>query len=173
MISSKCPVPISFSPPTCSPVQMLQRMTGVFSDRFTMGNILIKATPLILTGLAFSFTYKANLYNIGSGLPLDMIFGSLATLGSAICMYLLRKVCVKGYPLTAMLMPAIWNGVIVGWEIEYFFIEGKFEPIGFLTQGGFVALGELAVMFTLGTGLFYAIKKHNIDKQLKNNRTPG
>ena len=41
-------------------------VTGVFSDRFTMGNILIKATPLILTGLAFSFTYKANLYNIGA-----------------------------------------------------------------------------------------------------------
>ena len=41
-------------------------MTGVFSDKFTMGNILIKATPLILTGLAFSFTYKANLYNIGA-----------------------------------------------------------------------------------------------------------
>ena len=41
-------------------------VTGVFSDRFTMGNILIKTTPLILTGLAFSFTYKANLYNIGA-----------------------------------------------------------------------------------------------------------
>ena len=41
-------------------------VTGVFSDKFTMGNILIKATPLILTGLAFSFTYKANLYNIGA-----------------------------------------------------------------------------------------------------------
>ena len=41
-------------------------VTGVFSDKFTMGNILIKTTPLILTGLAFSFTYKANLYNIGA-----------------------------------------------------------------------------------------------------------
>ena len=135
-------------------------------------NVLALFTPAAIPGLTLGCVVS-NLYNIGSGLPLDMIFGSLATLGSAICMYLLRKVCVKGYPLTAMLMPAIWNGVIVGWEIEYFFIEGKFEPIGFLTQGGFVALGELAVMFTLGTGLFYAIKKHNIDKQLKNNRTPG
>ena len=37
-----------------------------FSDKFTMGNILVKTTPLILTSLAFAFTYKANLYNIGA-----------------------------------------------------------------------------------------------------------
>ncbi len=40
--------------------------TEVFSDKFTMGNILVKTTPLILTSLAFAFTYKANLYNIGA-----------------------------------------------------------------------------------------------------------
>lgn len=37
-----------------------------FSSTFNMGNILIKTAPLILTGLAFAFTYKANLYNIGA-----------------------------------------------------------------------------------------------------------
>ena len=37
-----------------------------FSDTFSMGNILVKTTPLILTSLAFAFTYKANLYNIGA-----------------------------------------------------------------------------------------------------------
>lgn len=40
--------------------------TETFADTFTMGNILIKTAPLILTGLAFAFTYKANLYNIGA-----------------------------------------------------------------------------------------------------------
>ena len=39
---------------------------GVFSDTYTMGNILVKTAPLILTGLAFAFTFKANLYNIGA-----------------------------------------------------------------------------------------------------------
>lgn len=49
------------------PVESLKIMlTEIFSDRFTMGNILIKTTPLILTSLAFAFTYKANLYNIGA-----------------------------------------------------------------------------------------------------------
>lgn len=41
-------------------------LSGTFSDPYSMGNILIKAQPLILTGLAFAFTYKANLYNIGA-----------------------------------------------------------------------------------------------------------
>ena len=44
------------------PVDSLKIMlTETFSDKFTMGNILIKTTPLILTSLAFAFTYKANL----------------------------------------------------------------------------------------------------------------
>lgn len=41
-------------------------VTQVFSNVYSMGNILVKTTPLILTGLAFAFTYKANLYNIGA-----------------------------------------------------------------------------------------------------------
>jgi len=40
--------------------------SSVFSDKYTFAEILSKATPLIFTGLAFAFTYKANLYNIGA-----------------------------------------------------------------------------------------------------------
>ena len=50
-----------------NPIEATKIMfTEVFSDKFTMGNILVKTTPLILTSLAFAFTYKANLYNIGA-----------------------------------------------------------------------------------------------------------
>ena len=38
----------------------------IFSDRYTLGEILVKASPLIFTSLAFAFTYKANLFNIGA-----------------------------------------------------------------------------------------------------------
>lgn len=49
------------------PIESLVIMLSeTFSDKFTMGNILVKTTPLILTSLAFAFTYKANLYNIGA-----------------------------------------------------------------------------------------------------------
>ncbi|MGN0532652.1 MAG: QueT transporter family protein [Eubacterium sp.] len=128
-------------------------------------NVLALFTPAAIPGLTIGCVIS-NLYNIGSGLPLDMIFGSLATLGSAVCIYTLRNVKIKSYPALAMLMPVIWNGVVVGWEIEYFFIEGDFEWIGFLTQGGLVALGEVAVMLTLGTAVYYVMVNRRLDKKL-------
>jgi hypothetical protein len=78
---------------------------------------------------------------------------------------LLRNAKIGKYPLFAMLMPALWNGVIVGWEIEHFFIDGDFTWVGFLTQGGLVALGELGVMFVLGTLLYFVIVGRGLDKK--------
>ena len=127
--------------------------------------ILAIFTPAAIPGLTLGCVVS-NLASIGQGLPLDMIFGSLATLGSVTCMYFLREVKVGKYPLLAMLMPAIWNGVIIGWEIEHFFIDGDFQFVGFLTQGGCVALGELGVMAVLGTALYFVIIKNNLHKKI-------
>ena len=112
-------------------------------------NVLALFTPAAIPGLTLGCVLS-NLVNIGAGLPLDMIFGSLATLGATGCMYALRQVKIKNYPLLSLLMPALWNGVIVGWEIEVFFIDGKFNWISFLTQGGLVALGELGEECKIG-----------------------
>lgn len=128
-------------------------------------NVLALFTPAAIPGLTLGCIIS-NLYSIGQGLPLDMIFGSLATLGATVCIYFLRNVKIKNYPFLAMLMPALWNGVIVGWEIEYFFIEGGFHFSSFLVQDGLVALGELGVMFTLGTALYFAFVKGNIGKRI-------
>lgn len=45
---------------------ILEAGRKILTDRYTMGEILVKATPLIFTSLAFAFTYKANLFNIGA-----------------------------------------------------------------------------------------------------------
>lgn len=128
-------------------------------------NILALFTPTAIPGLTIGCVIS-NLYNIGSGLPLDMIFGSLATLGATLCIYFLRGVKIKNYPLPAMLMPAVWNGVIVGWEIETFFVDGDFIWADFFVQGGLVALGELGVMLILGTLLYFVMIKRKLDKKL-------
>ena len=52
----------------------------------------------------------------------------------------------------------------MGLENEVGFIEGDFEFVGFLTQGGLVALGELGVMAVLGTALYFIIIKNNLNK---------
>ena len=54
-------------------------------------NVLALFTPAAIPGLTLGCVLS-NIYNIGSGLPLDMIFGSLATLGATTAMYLLRNV---------------------------------------------------------------------------------
>ena len=130
-------------------------------------NILALFMPEAIPGLTIGCIIS-NLYSIGQGLPLDMIFGSLATLGATLCIYFLRNAKIKGYPFFAMLMPALWNGVIVGWEIEFFFIDGPFHFGDFLLQGGLVALGELGVMLIPGTILYYTITKRTLDKRLFN-----
>lgn len=126
-------------------------------------NVLALFTPAAIPGLTLGCVI-ANLYSIGQGLPLDMIFGSFATLGATLCIYFLRNAKIKSYPFFAMLMPALWNGVIIGWEIEVFFIETEFGFLSFLIQGGLVAVGELAVMLTLGTALYYALLRQRINK---------
>ena len=122
-------------------------------------------TPAAIPGLTLGCVIS-NIYSIGEGLPLDMIFGSLATLGATLSIWVLQNVKIKDYPIFSMLMPAIFNGLIVGWEIETFFIDGPFNFGDFLFQGGCVALGELGVMLVLGTILYYVIFKRKLDKKL-------
>lgn len=131
-------------------------------------NVLALFSPAAIPGLTIG-CILSNIYNIGTGLPLDMIFGSLATLGATASIYFLRNVKIKNYPFLALLMPALWNGVIIGWEIETFFIEGPFKFGDFLLQGGLVALGELGVLFILGTILYYVITNRSLDKKLFKN----
>ena len=127
--------------------------------------LLAVLTPAAIPGLTLG-CFAANFLFMQT-LPLDMILGSLATLLAAVAMYLLRNVRVKGLPLLAALMPAIFNGIIIGAEIEIFFIEGPFRFTDFLLQGGLVALGELVVCFTLGLLLFKALDRPQIKGFLK------
>ena len=127
--------------------------------------LLCCITPAAIPGLTLG-CFLAN-FLFMEALPVDMILGSLATLLAGLAMYLLRKVQWKKLPLLAALMPAIFNGIIIGLEIEIFFIEGPFHFTSFLIQGGLVALGELAVCFTLGLLLYKALDRPQIRNFLK------
>ncbi len=127
--------------------------------------VLALFTPAAIPGLTVGCALS-NLVFMGA-LPLDVLFGSLATFLAAVCMYKLRDVTFKGIPVAALFMPAVFNGAIIGIEIEIFFIEGSFHFSSFLLQGGLVALGELGVCFTLGVILYKAIKNKKLQKYLK------
>ena len=120
--------------------------------------VLALFTPAAIPGLAvgclvFNMTFAA-------ALPLDWILGSLATLTACAAMWGLRRVLVAGYPLPAMVMPAVTNAVLVGWELAMY-IGG-----GFWINAVYVAIGELIVMFIFGTALYYVMKRRRLDKIL-------
>ena len=120
--------------------------------------ILALFTPAAIPGLSVG-CLVFNLSFAGA-LPLDFLVGTLATCGACGSMYLLRKVTVKGYPLPAMLMPAVWNALLVGWELSVY-IGG-----GFGINALYVAIGEAAVLLSAGTALYYTMKSRNLDRRL-------
>ncbi len=121
-------------------------------------------SPSVIPGLIIG-CFIANLTCVGA-LPADMLFGTAATAGALAAMYWLRSIRFKGIPFLSLMMPAVFNGIIIGLEIEIFFVEGSFNFVSFLTQAFFVALGEAGVLFTLGLLLFKVIKDKNLEKYL-------
>lgn len=120
--------------------------------------VLAFFTPAAIPGLAigclvFNITFAA-------ALPLDWLVGSLATLIAAWIMWHIRNIRVKGYPLPGMLMPALTNAILVGWELELY-IGG-----GFWLNAFCVALGELIVLLTLGTALLRVLERNNLAARL-------
>ncbi|MGN0502477.1 MAG: QueT transporter family protein [Ruminococcus sp.] len=127
--------------------------------------ILAVFTPAAIPGLTIGCVI-ANISSLSVLGPYDMIFGSLASLLAAVLMYLLCNKRLFKLPIAAALMPALANGILVGFEIEFFFVEGGFHFGDFLLQGGLVALGELGVLFVLGLPLARLIEKQGFDKKL-------
>ena len=121
--------------------------------------VLALFMPAAIPGL----TIGCLLFNISfaGALPLDFLVGSLATLLATAGMYLWRNVKIKGYPLPALLLPAVCNGLLVGWELTVY-VGG-----GFWLNALYVAIGELAVLLTLGTALYWIICKRGLGKLLQ------
>ena len=120
--------------------------------------VLALFTPAAVPGLSIG-CLVFNLTFAGA-LPLDPLVGTLATFAAGVSMKLLRKLTIKGFPFWSLLMPALWNGLLVGWELTVY-IGG-----GFWINGLYVVIGEAAVLLTLGTALYYGLKARNLHNRL-------
>jgi len=120
--------------------------------------VLALFTPAAIPGL----TIGCLLFNVtfSGSLPLDFLVGSLASCLAAAAMWFTRRITVKGYPLLGLLMPALFNALLVGWELTVY-VGG-----GFFLNALYVAIGEIAVLLTLGTALFYSLKARRLDSRL-------
>ena len=120
--------------------------------------ILAFFTPAAAMGLGvgcliFNLTFA-------SALPLDFLVGTLATYFSGKVMWWTRRWTIGSYPLFGMLMPALFNALLVGWELTVY-IGG-----GFWINAVYVAIGEAIVLLAGGTILYYAMKKRKLDTRL-------
>ena len=99
-------------------------------------------------------------------MPLDMVFGSLATLIAAVLMYRFRNIRVKNIPVLSLLMPVIFNALIIGAEITLFIPSDSGVTLtGFIIQALLIAAGELISVFIFGIPLMKAMEKVNIFKK--------
>ena len=118
--------------------------------QFRISEILVLLAifdPLYIGGLTLGCLI-ANL--LGPNGPMDVLFGTLATLISVYAIYLTGKI-IKNYKvklLIASLWPTIVNGLIVGWMLN------KLHGLPLILSIGQVALGELVVITCIGVPLF-------------------
>ncbi len=112
--------------------------------------VLAYFTPAAIPGLGLGCL----LFNLtaGAGLPLDLLVGTAASVAAAGGMWLTRR-----FPWPGLLLPAVCNGLLVGWELTVY-MGG-----GFWLNAALVAAGEAIVLLTVGLGLYLAIRRHRLD----------
>lgn len=111
-----------------NPLEAMGTLFGsLFRDRYTVADIFVKATPLMFTALAFGFTFKANLFNIGA--QGQFYIGSV----TAVAFSLLLEGKMPGALALVIIMAVtiiaggLWGGII-GW------LKAKFNANEFLVS---------------------------------------
>ena len=97
---------------------MLAILTGGFSDRKNMGQVLYYATPLIMTGLSVGFAKKTGLFNIGA--PGQYLMGAFAAVYVGVkWTFLPAGIHCLVAILAACLFGAVWGilpGLLKAWR---------------------------------------------------------
>ena len=121
--------------------------------------VLSLFTPAAVPGL----TIGCLLFNLSfaGALPLDFLVGAFATFLACGTMRLL-----KNHPFVALSMPAWFNALLVGWELTIYLGETTFTMAAFWINALYVAIGELAVLYTLGWLLYRTMTKTGMARRI-------
>lgn len=113
-------------------------------------------TPSAVPGLAVGCVTA----NLASPMILDTVFGTAATLLAAYFTYKLRN-----HKKTALLMPVLFNAVIIGTELSFFYSDSAISLKLVLLNMVSVGLGEFAVCFVLGYPLSCILERKGFLKK--------
>lgn len=143
----------------------------------SFGNIQIRmAEAMVLLPVLFASSvggvtlgcFLANLLGAMMGLNLlgyiDCIIGTMATLMAAVLTRKFAHVRIKNIPWLSVLMPVIFNGLIIGMELAYALMPEAMMT-GFVIFGLEVAVGELIAVGVFGIPLIRAFEKSKIKER--------
>jgi len=94
-----------------NPVEVYIRLfSGTLGNSYGIGQVLFKATPLILTGLSVAFAFKAGLFNIGA--EGQLLMGAFATAWVGFTFITLPAIILLPLSILAgILGGAFWGGI--------------------------------------------------------------
>jgi len=84
--------------------------TGIFSNPRYIATMIIKATPLIFTGVSVAFAFKTGLFNIGA--EGQYIVGAIAAVFAGYFLHLPAWLHIPVVILCAIVASAIWGGIV-------------------------------------------------------------
>ena len=102
----------------------------------------------------FAVSMGCFIANLFSPISMDILFGTLATVISAIPMYLLRKRGSLARMIICSLFPVISNAFIVALELKLFM------HLPYWISAAEVALGEFVCVTVIGVAIFSVLQKN-------------
>ncbi len=130
---------------------------GAVQVRFAEALCLL---PVFAPDAIIGVTLGCLLTNFIGSSPIDAVFGTLATLLAALVTYKLRNLRWHGLPVWSALSPVLFNAVIIGAEITFFFMDvpatGAVLAMNMVTVG----IGEILSCVLLGLVLVRVIEKN-------------
>ncbi|MBQ6799454.1 MAG: QueT transporter family protein [Oscillospiraceae bacterium] len=143
----------------CGIIACLYAVVTLTTSAFAFGPIQFRVAEVLCMLCFFTpsaiwaVTAGCFLANLFSPLPLDLLFGTLATLvgclGAARCKN----------PWVIPLPVALANAVIVGAELAIAFYPAELFLTGIIISGLQVAIGEFAVLYVLGVPLLKLLQR--------------
>lgn len=101
---------------------------------------------------------------MGLTMPVDILFGTLATVIAAVLTRLLRNIRIKKLAIPAALPPVLVNALVIGLELTW--LSGSFQWDVFWTCAVSVTLGQVIPCLILGVLLVWILERKGLDKKL-------
>lgn len=118
--------------------------------------------PAAIPGLTIG-CFLANLLNPGNLGPIDIVFGSLATLFAAVLTYRIAKWAPFAKrmqnDIVALLPPIIVNALIVGTYLAFLLTEGAIRVTMIIVNIVSIGLSEMVIVYIIGLPILIVLRK--------------